>query len=206
VLYQGRRSEWHLLLDHLPYGTNTGVEFSMQVGWDLVIDPNPPRYAITTCSSREFDAAVVGTSFWNSFDGPKDAILVTGKEDARCEGETSEGRIKRWEWGQGYGASRFVVQHIDQPHQVSRLLNDFMWQWCCTTSIHWCSISLASLSLSSSIHLYPSLRLSLPRISHLLPSHQYCIFRTIKRVQKDVPHHSCSKLLLEQVVIAYLEG
>jgi len=24
-----------------------------------------------------------------------DAILVTGKEDARCEGETSEGRIKR---------------------------------------------------------------------------------------------------------------
>jgi len=25
------------------------------------------------------------------------------------------------------------------------------------------------------IPLYPSLRLSLPRISHLLPSHQYCI-------------------------------
>jgi len=25
----------------------------------------------------------------------KDAILVTGKEDARCEGETSGGKIKR---------------------------------------------------------------------------------------------------------------
>jgi len=25
----------------------------------------------------------------------KDAILVTGKEDVRCEGETAEGRIKK---------------------------------------------------------------------------------------------------------------
>jgi len=41
---------------------NTGVEFSMRVGRDLVIDLTL-RYAITTCSSREFDAAVVGTSF-----------------------------------------------------------------------------------------------------------------------------------------------
>jgi len=42
---------------------NTGVEFSMRVGRDLVIDPNPQDIAIMTCSSREFDAAVVGTSF-----------------------------------------------------------------------------------------------------------------------------------------------
>jgi len=45
-----------------------------------------------------------------------DAILVTGKEDARCEGETSGGKDKE-EWevrDEGYGASRLVVQLIDQ--------------------------------------------------------------------------------------------
>jgi len=35
-----------------------------------------------------------GDIFLNLFDGPKDAILVTGKEDVRCEGETSGGKDK----------------------------------------------------------------------------------------------------------------
>jgi len=42
---------------------DTGVKFSIQVGQDLVIDPNPQDMLSQTCSSREFDAAVVGTSF-----------------------------------------------------------------------------------------------------------------------------------------------
>jgi len=102
---------------------NTGVEFSMWVGRDLVIDPNPQDMLSQLAQVGSFDVAVVGTSFWTCLMVLKDAILVTGKEDARCEGETSGGKDKE-EWevrDEGYGASRLVVQHHRSTHQVSPL-------------------------------------------------------------------------------------
>jgi len=73
---------------------NTGVEFSMRVGRDLVIDPNPQDML-----SRLARVGSLMRLWWGHLSEThsmvlKDAILVTGKEDARCEGETSGGKDK----------------------------------------------------------------------------------------------------------------
>jgi len=57
----------------------------------------------------------------------KDAILVTGKEDVRCEERQAEGKDKENEkWGTKDMASRFVVQHHRSTHSSFTLSDDFM--------------------------------------------------------------------------------
>jgi len=63
---------------------NTGVEFSIGVGRDLVIDPNPHDI----CYHKLDRVGSLmwlwwGHSFWTRLMVLKDAILVTGKGDAR---------------------------------------------------------------------------------------------------------------------------
>ena len=98
---------------------------------------------------------MVGTSFWTRSMVLKDAILVTGKGDARCKGETSRGKDKE-EWvvrDEGYGASRLVVQHHWSSNQVTLLmifwtfLTPFILIWHLT---HYDSHSLEAVSHSSS--------------------------------------------------------
>jgi len=106
-----------------------------------------------------------------------DAILVTGKEDARCEGETSGGKDKvEWEVrDEGYGASRLVVQHHRSTHQVS----PFWWFYGHFNTTHpnsaidslWLTHSLEAVPHSSSSQVIGSSHLSIfypnfPMMSH----------------------------------------
>jgi len=74
---------------------NTGVEFSIWVGWDLVIDPNPQDMLSWLWSSREFDAAVVG-HLSEPFDGPKGCNIDDWEGrceiQGRCKGEECVGK------------------------------------------------------------------------------------------------------------------
>jgi len=114
------------------------------------------------------------------------------------------------EWGT---ASRLCVSHSESIAKLGWVVLKLSvkssegWNLMCwSMMLHnqsWCSISF--IPHYSFFFSLPSACLSLAsRIS--LPVTNIASFRTIERVQKDVPTTTASNSLLKQVMIAYLEG
>jgi len=86
---------------------NTGVEFSIQVGWDLVIDPT-----LKICNQDLLKYGVWcgcgGVIFLNSFDSPKGCNI--GDWEGRCE---MQGRDKHREGQRGMSSEDKDMEHQD---------------------------------------------------------------------------------------------
>ena len=128
-------------------------------------------------------------------------------------------KMERWlwldeEWGT---ASRLCVSHSESIAKLGWVVSEIsiksseewnlMWWLMMLHNKSWCSISFVphySFCLSLP---YTFLSLASPLyLTSPFPITNIASFRTIEWVQKEVPTTAASNFLLDQVVIAYLEG